>query len=113
MVLVELHDVEGRVVRRLPDPSGGTFDASGDFDRFLQDVGVGPVMTMDLPTLRRFDPVGDSSLGSSDMDDLLADIQKCLDVARGGSETRGLLRLEVMAETCRDSVGSRLLCFGD
>jgi hypothetical protein len=111
-IVVELVSPSGAVRRQLSDPSGGTFDAAGDFDRFLDD-GLGSVRDMPLPTLRRFDPIGVSELQAEDMPALLVDVNLCLQVARAGSERRGLLRLAVLAEACAKETGSRLVCIGD
>jgi hypothetical protein len=40
-IYVELRDGEGRPIRGMPDPSGGTFDAAGDFDRFIDESYFG------------------------------------------------------------------------
>lgn len=42
--------------RGAPDPSGGTFDAAGDFDRFIDESYIGRTGDWDLPTLSRVDP---------------------------------------------------------
>lgn len=111
-VVVELVSSSGVARRQLSDPNGGTFDAAGDFDRFLDD-GLGSVRDMSLPTLRRFDPIGVSELQAEDMPALLVDVNVCLRVARAGPERRGLLRLAVLAEACAQETGSCLVCTGD
>ncbi len=95
-----MRDVRGAIVRDLPDPFGGTFDASGDFDELL---GRGA-----CPMLNAIDLYGMTTLGSSEMagvvhevDALLAAIPEVDRVAgRKGSAWRGLTRFRVMAAMC-------------
>ena len=58
---------DGGQVRALPDPSGGTFDAAGDFDRLI------PREDPAFPMLGRVDPHGDLRLDASDMAVLLSE----------------------------------------
>lgn len=55
-IQVELH-AAGERVRALPDPSGGLFDAAGDFDRLLRH------RVTDLPLLGSVDLHGEMHLG--------------------------------------------------
>lgn len=59
-IYVELRDLKGRPRTGLPDPSGGTFDAAGDFDRFIDQPPFGLVPD-GLPILESVDPFGDTS----------------------------------------------------
>lgn len=104
-MVVELRKGDGSLVRRIPDPSGGTFDAAGDFDRLLDDESY--------PTLSQVSTYGKTELGIPAMPNLLADIRAALETARPGAETRGLLRLQRLAEHCQDGRGLRLPFIGD
>lgn len=104
-VWVELRRADSTPVRAVEDPSGGKFDAAGDFDRFIgQRV---------LAVLAGIDPHGDNSLKPSDMTELLSDITIVLGDAKHGPETRGLLRLRDLAQLCRDQESSRPFFVGD
>jgi len=95
-IVVELRTERGEVVRGLGDPSGGTFDASGDFDRLLPGDGA---------LLRYVDEYGDTVFNKLQMNDLISDVDRL--AAREDLkpiERRGLDRLRVIAETCRDAV---------
>lgn len=110
---VELRDEGGRVVRGLPDPSGGTFDAAGDFDRFFDESYPGHRSDLELGTLGAVDPYATTEMGPDGMGSLLADIELALSVTKAGPERRGLLRLQVMAETCAGLPGSTMTWIGD
>lgn len=110
-IFVELRDSRGRPVRGLQDPSGGTFDAAGDFDRILEDSYRGA--DLDLVTLGTVDPCGSTEMRAEVMGALLGDISKVLPTANAGSELRGLLRLQVMAEQCARDPESVLVWIGD
>jgi len=96
----------------LPDPSGGTFDAAGDFDRFVDQPPYGQVLT-GLPILESVDPFGDTTVPSGVMARLIADIARALPMANDGPERRGLLRLRVLAEECSRLPESALVWVGD
>jgi len=66
-IVVELRTERGQVVRGLDDPSGGTFDASGDFDRLLPDDGM---------LLRYIDEYGDTVFNRLQMNDLIRDVDR-------------------------------------
>lgn len=105
-VVVELLDAqEHRVV--LPDPSGGYFDAAGDFDRL---IGHAPEALTTWALLQEYERV---LLAPEQMPSLLADLDELLRVAKLGPEERGLRRLVAMAEACRDSAALSLRCTGD
>lgn len=112
-IYVELHDRDGRPVRRLPDPSGGTFDAAGDFDRFIDTSFFGYPEDVPLACLQSVDPYADTEMASDAMPHLVRDLLLALPLAKDGSEKRGLLRLKVMAEHCAAHEGSCLLWRGD
>jgi hypothetical protein len=64
------------------DPSGGTCDAAGDFDRLLP-------FPNDLPMLSRLDPYGDVTFTTAAMKELRDEVQMVIDRAADGSERRG------------------------
>lgn len=112
-IYVELRDRDGRPVRRLPDPSGGTFDAAGDFDRFVDDSYFGNPTDLRLPCLESVDPYADTEMAADVMPGLLEELLLVVPLAKDGPEKRGLLRLKVMAEHCAGREGSSLLWRGD
>ena len=95
-MIVILEREDGHAVGGFADPAGGTFDAAGDFDRVL------PANDDSYAVLRIVDPGGDMVLGASQMRDLLADIDRLGARTRRPIERRGLDRLRVMAERCRE-----------
>lgn len=111
-IYVELRDRAGARVRGLTDPSGGAFDAAGDFDRFLDERPFGAAQPR-LPVLGSVDPYADTEMSPSSMDSLIADVEAALLVAKAGPERRGLLRLQVLAECCAVMPGSTLNWKGD
>ena len=62
-------DERGSEVRGLRDPSGGRFDAAGDFDRVLDNVPEGS-----LDAWRPIDPYGIVTLSTAELPALLADL---------------------------------------
>lgn len=90
-LVVTLRMGDGAVLAGLTDPSGGTFDAAGDFD--------GLIGSKDLPVLGGLDPYGDADLPRSAIPGLLADIERASS-GSSGVLTRGLQRLEHMARLC-------------
>lgn len=96
----------------LPDPSGGTFDAAGDFDRFLDQPPYGQVPD-GIPVLESLDPFGETVMPSGVMARLIADCTRALTVAKRGAEHRGLLRLRNLSEECSKRPGSALHWIGD
>ena len=89
----------------MPDPSGGTFDAAGDFDGLL--AGAEGL-------LRYVDPYGDTIFNRVQAPDLIRDIDLlALAIGVTAAERRGLDRLRVMAERLRDSVHRYLWFVGD
>jgi hypothetical protein len=104
-IRVELRTESGQVVRDLPDPAGGSFDAAGDFDRLLSDV---------RGLLRYVDPYGDTVFNRIQMPDLISDVDmlgRREDVKP--IESRGLARLRIMAERCRETPHLYVWFIGD
>jgi hypothetical protein len=99
-IYITLLNADGAAVRNMPDPFGGTFDASGDFDDLL---GQGA-----SPLLDGVDYYGVTTLASSEMsalamevDALLATIPERARVpGRTGKAWRGLTRFRVMVGLC-------------
>src|SRR4051794_24797634 len=104
-IQVELRVADERV-RALPDPNGGPFDAAGDFDRLMSRGNPA------LPLLGGVDPHGETRLGASQMEPLVAEIAALLTQAASGAEYRGLIRLHTMALRCAQDEGE-LLFIGD
>ena len=98
--------VANQWIRQLPDPAGGFFDAAGDFDRLV--TRENPA----LPLLGRVDPHGETRLGVSQMQQLIAEVELLLTQATAGAEHRGLMRLRAMAERCVQEHGE-LVFVGD
>jgi hypothetical protein len=94
-------------VRGFVDPAGGTFDAAGDFD------GVLPEGDGSFPLLKYVDRYGDTIFNTAQMDDLLADIERLTALRLQPVERRGLERLRVMAERCRNEPHLYLWFVGD
>jgi hypothetical protein len=105
-IYVELRDRKGLPVRRLPDPAGGTFDAAGDFDRFIDPADFGYPEDVPLPCLQSVDPCADTEMASDAMPYLVRDLLLAAALAKDGPEKRWLLRLKVMAEHCAGREGS-------
>jgi hypothetical protein len=104
-IRVELRTERGEPVRGLSDPSGGSFDAAGDFDRLLPRAeGV----------LRYVDLYGDTIFNTVQATDLLQDVERLAQSADVTPvEQRGLERLRVLAERCRDGVHLYVWFIGD
>lgn len=92
-------------LKRIPDPSGGTFDAAGDFDDLLGST--------DLAVLGGIDPYEDTTFTSQKMAALIVDVDSALVHSPAGPQTRGLRRLRVMAEMCQSDEALTLHFFGD
>ena len=93
-----LRDSTRGLVNGITDPSGGSFDAAGDFDRFID--------SLDGPSLTGVDPYDGTSLAGADLLRLAEEIEELLAVELSGAERRGLLRLKVMATQALDGDGS-------
>jgi len=108
-----LRDGDGAVVRGMSDPFGGTFDASGDFDDLLNQ-GASPL-------LDEVDPYGVTTLSSSEMTALAAEVDALLATipergrvrGRAGMAWRGLTRFRVMVGLCGTDSRFTLNCVGD
>lgn len=111
-VCVELRDEAGCTVLGLPDPSGGTFDAAGDFDRFVDQPPYRQVAD-GIPILESVDPLRETIMPFGVMAGLIADCARATAVAHDGPERRGLLRLRVLAEGCSRRPGFTLVWTGD
>jgi hypothetical protein len=88
------------------DPSGGTFDAAGDFDRLLDRV-PGAV------TWSSIDPYGTTTFSRSQAMALLQELPTISEHAREGPEQRGLARLAVLAALCDSDEVMSLRFLGD
>lgn len=105
MGLTATLEIDGRTVQ-LPDPSGGTFNAAGDFDRLLQ-------FATDLPTLSRIDEHGDVHFSSPELASLGEEMSSLLQHARLGPERHGALRLIALASHGSQQQSSVLHVAGD
>lgn len=106
-------EVDGRVVT-VPDPSGGSFNAAGDFDRLLPLETQLPVsISVELPTLRRIDPYGEVVFGPADMKAIASEASALRAHAKEGAEQRGIDRLRALAERGIHEPGSVLRAVGD
>jgi hypothetical protein len=104
-IQVTLRRADGRPLRGLADPNGGTFDAAGDFDDMLG--------SPDLPVLGGMDPYGETTFDARQTIALIADVDSALGHAKPGPETRGLHRLRAMAEMCQTDESLTLHVLGD
>jgi len=110
---ITLRDGDGAVVGGIPDPFGGVFDASGDFDDLLDEATS--------PMLAAIDPDAETTLTSSDMAALAAEVDELLArvpesakrPGRAGTAWRGLSRFRVMVSVCQADSRSTLHFLGD
>lgn len=109
-IYVELRDGSGRVHTRWPDPTGGTFDAAADLDRFVDSYPYDQVEP-GLPVLASLDPGGETVMPSGVMGQLISDCARALTLVAAGAEKRGLLRLRALAEECSRRPDSALHWF--
>ena len=93
-VRVVLIDADGRP-QSLADPSGGTFNAAGDFDSLIGLIGVGA----ELPMWSSLYTEEDWTFVRDDLVALLRDLDALDGRAQSEAERRGLLRLRLLAET--------------
>jgi hypothetical protein len=105
-VMVELQ-LAGRPVRALPDPTGGSFDSAGDFDRLIERRDTA------CPVLGSVDPYGETRLVWAEMGPLIQEIDRLLVQARPGPEEHGLTRLRVLALHCSEQPDAELVFIGD
>ncbi len=101
-----LVDAAGKAVR-IADPSGGTTDAAGDFDRFVGGFDA------ELPVLGRLDVYDDTALPRGQLDALLREVDHLNQLDLKDVERRGLERLVALIEQCRKDPTTTLWCFGD
>jgi hypothetical protein len=104
-IIAELQ-IAGRPVRALPDPTGGSFDAAGDFDRLIERPDP------DCPVLGSIDPYGETRLVSAEMGPFIQEIDRLLVQARPGAEQHGLARLRMLALRCSQH-DAELVFIGD
>ncbi len=112
-IVAELRNERGERIGRLPDPSGGAFDAAGDFDGLLPLAEALWPLAASYLLLRYVDPYGDTVFNQLQMDDLLRDIDTAEHLASSDVERRGLDRLRVIAQRCRSSVHLYVWFVGD
>jgi hypothetical protein len=98
-------EVDGKPVT-VPDPSGGSCDAAGDFDRLLP-------FSADLPVLSRIDPYDTVILRGDDLGQLAVEVDRVSALAAAGPERRGLARLRALAQEGTRRPGSVLRVSGD
>jgi hypothetical protein len=91
----------------LADPSGGTFDAAGDFDRLL------PVPAESFPVLGRIDPFGKTVIPGEDLAAVAREAGQLLGQVAEGPERRGLLRLRALATAGQDDPAAQVCFLGD
>ncbi len=106
MGLTAILRLDGRPAM-LPDPSGGTFNAAGDFDRLL------PLDPATWPMLGQLDLHDIVTFTSADLDAVAAEVTQLLDTAVDGPEQRGLLRLRELARAGRHDAHAKLIVTGD
>jgi hypothetical protein len=103
--LVATLEVDGNGVT-VPDPSGGSFNAAGDFDRLL-------AFASSFPMLGRIDEHGDVRFASKELLSVREEASGLMNLARDGLERRGLLRLIALATHGSQLPGSILQMAGD
>jgi hypothetical protein len=96
----------GERAQTVVDPSGGTCDAVGDFDRLIP-------FPDDVPMLSRLDPYGDVTFASAEMRAICDEVQMVIPRASDGPEHRGLLRLHALATRGAELPDSILHAAGD
>lgn len=106
-IVVLSKENEGHQLGRLPDPAGGTFDAAGDFDRLLSLTEDG------YPQWSTIEPHTTTVMASCAMPALLDDLSALRHLAGNSHERRGLARLVIMAEQCRERSNLSLWFVGD
>lgn len=110
---ITLRDGDGRTVRRMPNPLGGTFDASGDFDDLLDGEAT--------PVLASIHPHSETTLASADMAAVALEVDRLLTLLpdgakaprRAGSAWRGLTRFRAMVRARQADSRSDLHFLGD
>jgi hypothetical protein len=105
-LVAEVRGADGRRVA-FDDPSGGTFDAAGDFDRLI------PADRPDLPALSALDPYGNWTVPFDRLSELGAEVSSIRGEARPGRERRGLDRLAALINACLARPDLTLVFLGD
>ena len=105
-IAAELRNERGERIGRLPDPSGGAFDAAGDFDGVLPLAEALSPPAAPYLLLRYVDPYGHTVFNQLQMDDLLCDIDIAQPHASSDVERRGLDRLRMIFS----AAGARSAC---
>lgn len=103
-VIVTL-EVDGHVVT-LPDPSGGTFNAAGDFDWLLEFASA-------FPMLSRIDEYGEVQFSAAELASVCDEVSSLLKLAREGPERRGVMRFLALATHGSQLPRSTLRVVGD
>jgi hypothetical protein len=103
---VRLEDESGNVVT-VEDPSGGTCNGAGGFDRLL------PRDDVSYRCLGVVDPYGETVFNRLQMPFLLDDLARLDAASAKEGERRGLLRLEALARRCREGTHLYLHFIGD
>jgi hypothetical protein len=98
--------VRGQVLF-LTDPSGGTFNSAGDFDR------LPPVPEDAFPVLARVELDSDVVISGTDLMALASEVAQLFKLADTGPERCGLLRLRALAVAGQDEPGAELRFVGD
>lgn len=105
--------IDGTAVT-LPDPSGGYFDAAGDFDRLLpMENQLRADHVPELSTLSRIEAYADVEFTRDDLAAVAEEAAALLPFAQPGAEARGLQRLRALAEHGAVTPGAVLLVQGD
>src|SRR4051812_34516511 len=111
-ILVSLR-IDGEAVT-MPDPSGGYFNAAGDFDRLLpMENQIGIEHLPGLATLSRIEAYADVEFTREDLAAVAQEAAALLPYAKPGPEARGLQRLRALAEHGALTPGAVLLVQGD
>jgi hypothetical protein len=105
-LVAEARDADGHRVA-LDDPSGGSFDAAGDFDRLI------PADDAALPMLSGIDPYAIWTVPADRLPALASEVSSARAGARPGHEERGMNRLAALIEACLGDPGLTLVLVGD
>ena len=93
-LVAEVQDADGRRVA-VDDPSGGTFDGAGDFDRLI------PAKSTHLPLLSSVDPYGEWLVPFDRLPELAAEVAVIRADARPAPEARDRSRTEAAVRAYR------------
>jgi hypothetical protein len=95
-------------IKDVRDPAGGTFDRAGGFDRLISEA-----KNKADGMLRYVDPYGDLALNQRQIPELLRELDTILGQDLSPPERRGIDRLRILAQACRDQVHTYLWFVGD